>query len=237
MISWKKNLTSSIGKKFVTGITGLLLVSFVIVHLIGNLLLYAGPDAFNSYAYFLEHRLIHGWAVYVADAMLFLFFGAHAVAGISVWQKKRLARPQPYYQAGNAGGASRKSFASRTMIVSGLVILVFVILHVRMFKFGPTATVVVDGIEMRDLYTLVVSTFKVWWISFAYMAVMVLLGLHLRHGIWSAFQSVGATSPRYQPVIYVGGVTLSILIGLGFFLLPLVILFFYENPALSMGGI
>lgn len=237
MTSWKKALTSSVGKKFVTGITGLALVAFVIVHLIGNLLLYLGPDAFNSYAYFLEHRLVHGWAVYVAEAGLILFFAAHIGAGVSVWRSKRRARPQEYFQSGHAGGASKKSFASRTMLISGLVILVFVVLHVRMFKFGPAEMVWVDGVEMRDLYEVVVRAFKVWWIAFAYMAVMALLGLHLRHGIWSAFQSIGATNPRYLPVIHAGGIVLAVLLGAGFLFLPFCIFFFFESPAVAAGGI
>lgn len=237
MIPWKQALTSSVGKKFVTGLTGLALVAFVIVHLIGNLLLYLGPDAFNGYAYFLEHRLVHGWAVIVAEVGLIVFFAAHIAAGVSVWHRKRRARPQEYFQAGDAGGASKKSLASRTMLVSGLVLLVFVVLHVRMFKYGPADLVWVDGVEMRDLYTLVVKAFKVWWIAFAYMAVMALLGLHLRHGIWSAFQSLGATNPRYLPVIHAGGIVLAVLIGAGFFLLPLCILFFFEDPVVAVGGI
>ena len=228
-------LTSSVGKKFVSGFTGLCLVLFLIAHLIGNLLLFVGPDAFNSYAYFLEH-LGHGAAIYVAEAGLILFFVLHMITGTSVFLKKRRARSQPYFKEGNAGGASRKTLASRSMIVTGLVLLVFVVLHVKMFKFGPAEMVMVDGKEMKDLYTLVVYTFKVPLISLAYTAVMILLGLHLRHGIWSAFQSLGAANPKYMPVLQAGGLVLAVLLAVGFLMLPMCIWLFFETPV-PAGGI
>jgi len=228
-------ITSSVGKKFVSGFTGLSLILFLCVHLLGNLLLFAGPDAFNSYAHFLEH-LGHGMLIYVAEAGLILFFGLHIVSGTSVYLKKRRARTQAYFKQGNAGGASRKTLASRSMIVTGLVVLVFVILHVKMFKYGPAELVIVDGVEMKDLYGLVLYAFKEWWISLAYTAVMILLGLHLRHGVWSAFQSLGAANPRYMPLLQAGGLILAVLLAVGFALLPTCIFFFFETPA-PTGGI
>lgn len=228
-------LTSSVGKKFVSGFTGLSLILFLCVHLLGNLLMFAGPDAFNSYAHFLEH-MGHGILVYVAEAGLILFFALHIVTGTSVALKKRKARTQPYFKRGNAGGASQKTLASRSMILTGLVILVFVILHVKMFKYGPAERVMVHGTEMKDLYALVVYAFKVWWISLAYTAVMILLGLHLRHGVWSAFQSLGAANPKYMPFLQTGGWILAFLLALGFALLPTCIFFFFETPA-PTGGV
>lgn len=227
---------SSVGKKFITGITGLILVLFLTAHLIGNLLLFVGPEAFNGYAYFLEHFL-HGWAIYLAEAGLILFFVMHIGAGISVVRSKRAARPTPYVKVTNAGGRSRKSVSSSSMIVTGLVLLIFVVLHVRMFKYGETETVLVHGHEAKDLYGLVVYAFKSVPIALSYTVVMALLGLHLRHGIWSAFQSLGVSNPRFSGVIYIGGIALAVLLAFGFLLFPLIILLFFENPIALGGGV
>lgn len=226
---------SSVGKKFVTGLTGLILVLFLIGHLIGNLLIFVGPDAFNGYAYFLEHAL-HGGLIYIAEAGLIVFFGLHIVAGISVALKKKAARTTPYIKVADAGGKSRKSVSSRSMIITGLIILVFVVIHIKMFKYGEMEMVTVHGQEMKDLFTLVVTCFKSPLISLFYTAVMVLLGLHLRHGVWSAFQSLGVSNPRFTGAIYVGGIALAVLLALGFLLFPVIVLLFFENPAIG-GGI
>lgn len=226
---------SSVGKKFVTGVTGLILVLFLIGHLIGNLLLYVGPDAFNGYAHFLEN-LAHGWAIYVVEAGLILFFVMHIGAGISVIRDKRAARSSPYVKVADAGGRSRKSLSSQSMIITGLVILVFVVLHVRMFKYGNTETVMLHGQEARDMYSLVVYSFKSIPIVLFYTAVMALLGMHLRHGIWSAFQSLGVGNPKFSGAIYAGGIALAVLLAVGFLLFPMIILIFFEDPAVS-GGI
>jgi succinate dehydrogenase / fumarate reductase cytochrome b subunit len=152
--------------------------------------------------------------------------------------KKRAARDQAYYVVTDAGGASRKSLASKTMILSGIVLLLFVIFHVKMFKFAHPMPMVAmeNGHEMKDLYTVVVKAFADPLIVFCYTAAMVLLGSHLSHGIWSAFQSLGLNHPRYMPAIYAGGITLGFLIALGFVLIPL-ILFTFNEHFLAAGGI
>lgn len=227
---------SSVTKKLITGVTGILLTLFLIAHLTGNLLLYVGPEAFNEYAYFLEHAG-HGAMIYLFEAGLILFFIFHILAGISVARNKRAARTQGYVMVRDAGGPSRKSVSSRSMIVTGLIILLFVVIHVRMFKFGDTGMVEsAAGHEMKDLYTLVVLAFKDVPIMLFYTVVMVLIGLHLRHGVWSAFQSLGVTNPRLTPVIYVGGVALAAVLAVGFLLIPLVVFFGFEQPVLVGGG-
>lgn len=227
---------SSVGKKYASGITGLALVLFLVGHLVGNLLIYVGPEAFNHYAYFLEH-LGHGALLYVVEAGLVAFFVLHIAAGISVALGKRAARIDPYYQVADAGGPSHKSLASRTMILTGIAIFVFVVLHVKMFKYGPAEHVVLPGgEEARDVYTLVVLAFKSPVIALGYTAVMVLIGLHLRHGIWSAFQSIGVSHLRVTPALYLGGIVAGTLLAFGFLLFPVIILLFYENPAAGGGG-
>lgn len=228
---------SSVTKKLITGVTGLGLSMFVVIHLLGNLLMFVGREEFNAYAYLLEHRLLHGWFIYVAEIGLVLMLILHVVSTISVRLRGRAVRGTPYYKTAMVGGISRKSVASRSMLVTGAVILVFLVLHIRMFKFGEAEVIeVVAGIHYRDLYTLVVQTFKVWWMALSYTAVMLMLGLHLRHGIWSAVQSMGASSPKYLPAVYVGGIIAAVVLAAGYVLLPMCIWLFFDDPTLMGGG-
>ena len=225
-------LRSSVGKKLVSGLTGLLLSGFVVAHLVGNLLLLVGQEAFNEYAYFLEH-FGHGYAVYLAEVGLIAIFLFHAVSGIQVALDRRRARSSRYQKSVSAGGSSRLTLASRSMIVTGTVLLLFVPLHVAMFKYGVAAETVhmttVDGEPFRDLYRLVVDWFSHGPTVAAYVAVMLLLGTHLRHGFWSAFQSLGATNPRYMPLIHGVGIAFAVAIAFGFLFIP-VYMFLFVGP-------
>ncbi len=235
MGTFRSVVWSSVGKKFISGLTGLTLFSFVLVHLLGNLTLFIGGEAFNSYAHFLE-SLVHGWAVYAAEAGLLVLFALHIVAGISVTLDKWKARPEGYRKAANLGGASRKTFSSSTMIWTGLILLVFVPVHVIMFKFGAAETIAVGegagqaiasqtgaghGDTMKDLFGLVALGFTKPAVAFGYLAVMILLGFHLKHGIWSAFQSLGLNSRAATPLLCTAGAALAVLIAAGFVLFPL----------------
>lgn len=220
MLTFMDASRSSIGKKFISGATGFGLVVFVVTHLTGNLTLLLGPEAFNAYTKFL-HDLLHGAFIWIADIGLILFFGGHAVTGISVARKRRQARPIGYSVSGDAGGQSRKSVASRSMILSGLLLLVYVVFHVWHLKFGPHYVTLVDGEESRDLYRLVVEEFNRPWIVAVYVGAMLTLGLHLRHGAWSMLQSLGMMNSRAAKIAYPAGVGLAILLAFGFIVLPL----------------
>ena len=225
---------SSVGKKVVAGITGLGMVLFVIIHLVGNFTLFLGAEAFNGYTYFLEH-LLHGAFVYVAEAGLLLFFLSHIAAGISLTIRKGRARDVGYEVEGDAGGPSQKNAASLTMIFSGIALLIFIVVHLFHFKFGPGETqgytTMIDGKPARDLYLLVIEEFNKPLPTFSYVAFMLFLGLHLRHGFASAFQSLGAASPRLTPVIRATGILLAILLTVGFLLLPLYIYVAVDPPS------
>lgn len=230
-------LWSSVGKKLLTGATGLLLSGFVIVHLIGNLTLLIGADAFNHYAHFLE-SLLHGWLIYAFEVGLVAVLLVHAVSAVfvSLLDKAR-ARPVAYRKQGNAGGSSRKSLSSRSMIVTGPLILLFIVIHVRMFKFGAAETIALaGGGEMRDIYGLVVSSFKNGWITAYYVAMMAVLGLHLWHGIWSSFQSLGWTNDRLLPCIRRAGIAFAVLLAIGFLFLPIYIYLAVDPAAASMSN-
>jgi succinate dehydrogenase / fumarate reductase cytochrome b subunit len=223
---------SSVGKKFLTGLTGLALFGFVIVHLLGNLTLLIGPDSFNGYAHFLEH-LLHGWLIIAFEIGLVAFLLFHIVAGVTVALiDKSRARPVKYKVLRTAGGTSRKTLSSRSMIITGIVLGVFVVWHVNMFKFGDHAEYTnVSGTTLKDLYTLVVLSFKNIWILAGYLAVMILLGFHLRHGIWSAFQSLGWSSEKVLPFLEGVALVLAVLLAIGFLFLPLYIHVFVDPSA------
>ena len=200
----------------------MLLTVFVIGHLLGNLSLFVGPDSFNLYTYKLTQL---GALLYVIEFGLVAVFLIHAVAGISVYLKKRKARPDSYSKAGNAGGNSQKSVSSQSMIWTGLLLFVFTWLHLKTFKFGPHYTTTIDGVTMRDLYRLVIEVFQSPTYVIGYVLIMILLGVHLRHGFWSAFQSLGVTNPRLKPAIYSLGILISLVLAVGFLTIPVWILF------------
>jgi succinate dehydrogenase / fumarate reductase cytochrome b subunit len=226
---------STIGRKLINGLTGLLLCGFIVGHLTGNLLLLLGADAFNGYAYAL-HSLGHGAVVPLVEVGLVLLFGAHTVSGISVAIARRRARPEGYQKQARAGGASHKSVASTSMIVTGTVLLVFVIAHVAQFRFGIGAPrqfpeVMVDGHAAQNLYALVVDWFNSAPMVALYVAVMLLLGTHLRHGFWSAFQSLGANNAKYMPIIHRTGQAFAVVMAFGFLMIPIYIFLFVEPVA------
>lgn len=219
---------SSVGKKVLMAITGLMLFGFVMVHLLGNLTLFIpdGGKAFNEYGHFLE-TVLHGWLIIAFEVGLIAILLVHMIYAIIVaWIDKEKARPQKYAMIKNAGGKSRKSLASRSMILTGPVIFIFIIMHVKMFKFAAHPPVVYHGTEMKNLFAVVVEAFKVPWITAAYVAVMVILGFHLWHGVWSAFQSMGWNSDRYIKLLTRISWLAGIVLGAGFLALPLYIYFF-----------
>lgn len=222
MPSFTDALNSQVGRKFLTGITGLLLVFFVIFHLLGNLAIFGDPNAMNSYSHFL-HEL--GPLLWVARIGLLVAFLLHAWIGISIWWNKKKARPQKYKVYSSKGGPSKQSLSSRSMAFTGVVLFIFVIVHVNTFALGDPGSIAVDGVEMHDLKTLVLETFQSPVYAFGYTIVMILLGVHLGHGVWSAFISLTMRSKTTSAVIYTIGVGLAILLAIGFLFIPLYIYF------------
>ena len=222
-MSQPKYLASTVARKFFVGLTGLLLVAFIIVHLGGNLTMLVSQSLFNSYTHHLESL---GPLLYLAEIGLVLLFVFHAVLAIQVQLGKRSARPNGYAVTASRGEPSKKTLASRSMIITGLVLLVFLPVHIWMFKFNqgsPSPTTMHDGKEYRDLYGIVVEAFRHAPIAWGYAIVMFLLGFHLRHGFWSAFQSVGALNPRLLPLFFALALVVAILLAGGFIALPLVL--------------
>ncbi len=219
---------SSIGKKLIAGITGVALFLFLIVHLGGNLTLFFGSGAlFNSYSHHLEAL---GPLLWVAEIGLILLFVSHMVSALAVRLGGSRARGAGYAAESSKGGPSKKTLSSRTMAITGTVLGIFLVLHVIHFKFGAKYPLEIHGKEARDLYRLVNEEFHKPLIVFLYVAVMLLLGLHLRHGFWSALQSLGAMNPKYTPLYYSLGLVLAVLLAGGFLILPLWIYFMVPLP-------
>lgn len=207
-------LSSSIGSKLLIALTGLALFIFLVGHLSGNLLFIVGPAAFNQYS----HALVSNPLVYVAEAGLVVVFLLHVYKTVRLYAGSKDARPVKYARKEWAGGPSRKSWPSTTMIFTGITLFAFVILHLRKFKFGPWYETA-DGI--RDLYRLQLEIFShPGYVAF-YMASMVIVGFHLWHGVASAAQSLGIDHPKYTPKVVWIGRALAVLIAGGFFILPL----------------
>ena len=223
MLPFSKILKSSVGKKYIMAITGLAMVLFLLEHLLGNLLLYTtDPDPYNRYG---DFAVSLGGVLIVIELILVAFLLFHVYSGISVALGKRKARPVGYQKSANAGGASKKSFASTSMIFTGLLTFVFIAIHLKTFKYGPHYATMVDGQEMRDLHKLVWSTFRQPLYVIWYVGAIAFLGFHLRHGFWSAFQSLGVSHPRYAGLIYSVGILVAVAIAVGFIGIPLWIYF------------
>ncbi len=182
-------LESTLGKKVVMAATGLALFGFVIGHMLGNLQIYLGPEKLNAYADFLHHNPGPLWAARIG---LLICAVLHILTAMQLAQLKSRARPVAYVKQGTAGS----SYASRTMVMSGPIILAFLIYHLLHFTFGSAHP------DFRsDVYHNVVAGFRQVPAAIAYIVAMALLGLHLNHGIWSMFQSVGVAHPRYTPLL------------------------------------
>ena len=218
-------LQSQVGRKLITGITGLGLVLFIIVHLIGNLTYFAGQEAYNQYSHFLHET---GWLLHLARAGLLVFFLFHVVLGLSIWLNKRKARPEGYKSYASRGEPSRQGWSARSMIFTGVILFVFVVFHLNTFALGDHDTATHGGVEMTDIYTSMSKVFQSEFYVVFYLAVMILLGMHLRHGVWSSFQSLGWTSPKSSPVIYSIAYVFGVVIAVGFISLPLYIYFFIQ---------
>jgi succinate dehydrogenase / fumarate reductase cytochrome b subunit len=211
--------TSTVATKLLIALTGLALFLYLIVHLAGNLLILAGATTYNGYA----AMLLGNPLLVPVEIGLVAIFVIHVYKALVMWWTNRKARPERYQRKAWAGHTSRKSIASSTMIYTGLITLIFIVLHVKMFKYGDVR--LVGPNHQADLYTLVVNTFHdPLWVGF-YELCLVLLGFHLWHGFSSAFESLGIHYSRSNRGIVRLGKVLAIIITGGFFLIPLWVYF------------
>jgi succinate dehydrogenase / fumarate reductase cytochrome b subunit len=189
-------------------------------------LLFGDREDYNRWTHLLESLGPLLWTIELGLLACFVF---HAISGVQVYLGRRRARPDAYVKSAPAGGPSLKSASSVSMLLTGIVLAVFVVWHVAAFKYGPGVAEgyvhELDGVVTRDLHRLVVETFQRPGPVVMYSVVMLLLALHLRHGFWSAFQSLGAMKPSLTPWMYGLGLAVALVVGLGFLVLPLWIYF------------
>src|SRR5712675_1743525 len=185
---------TSVGTKILIGITGLALFFYLIIHVAGNLVVFLGPAAFNKYAYTLEGNPL----IPIIEIGLLLIFVVHVYQTVRMFLGNQTARPVRYAKKKYAGRPSRKTLASSTMIVSGLWLLVFIVIHVRAFRYGVEYAWPAGG---RDLYRLEMENFVNPLVVGFYVLSMVVVGSHLWHGISSSLQSLGLDHPRWTPRI------------------------------------
>jgi succinate dehydrogenase / fumarate reductase cytochrome b subunit len=210
-------LGSPVGTKLLIGLTGLFLFIFLITHLAGNLLFILGPEKFNEYS----HALISNPLIYLAEVGLLAIFAVHVVKAITNFLANQAARPHRYAAhrwVKTKSDRSRKSLASSSMIVTGLITLLFVVTHLATFKFGayyetPTG--------IRDLYRLQLEVFSSPLYVAFYLACMGVIFMHLWHGVSSAAQSLGLENRAWMARVWVTGKVLAAAIAGGFFILPL----------------
>lgn len=212
---------SSIGAKWVMAITGVLFLLWLIGHLVGNLQIFAGAQILNDYAAFLRANPTLLWLVRIGLVVVVVL---HVLAGIRLATLNRQARPERY-----EGYRFRKaSWASRSMIWTGVIILAFVLFHLAHFTWGwifPSYFQLVDGKGQHDVGGMLVRSFSHPWMAAIYMVAMVAVGMHLSHAIWSSMQTMGLYGRRFTPRALRIGRWIGILIALGFFFIPLAVLF------------
>lgn len=224
-MSWISNFfTSSIGKKLLMSLSGLFLILFLLIHLIGNLQLLKqdGGQAFNEYAHFMTNNPL----IKFISFSNFAFISMHAIIGLALWAQNRKAKGSTY----QVKNYTNSSWASKNMALLGTLILAFIFIHLGDFwwkmKSGQTDLVNYTGMEVKDLYSKVAYSFKQIWIVVAYVIGMIVLAFHLDHGFSSAFQTLGLNHNKYTPIIKGLGKAYAILIPLGFILIPVVFYLF-----------
>lgn len=216
---------STLGMKFGMGITGLLLIGFVLGHMSGNLLIYMGPDAINEYAEFLQ-KAGHGVLIWAARAGLLAIFVTHLCLAFLLRKKNSDARPVPYA----VDETIQATWASRNMMLTGLVILVFVAYHIAHFTLGLTDgpgfkdNLPRDGHNRHDVYSMVVHGFRQPLVSGLYILAQVTLGLHLSHGAGSWLQSLGLARGWVRKIVMPLGLGIAILVVAGNCSIPVSIL-------------
>jgi succinate dehydrogenase / fumarate reductase cytochrome b subunit len=213
---------STIALKILMALSGLIFVAFVLAHMYGNLKAFSGHEAFNDYAEYLrtmgEPLLPYSGALWILRLGLIVSLVVHVYAALVLWRRARTARTTPYQVKKHTGA----TWASLLMRWGGVTLLLFVVWHLLNFTVGK---VNVAGGPTDDPYVLLVDTFTTWWMTLIYLVAMAMLGAHLHHGFWSAFQTLGMTgSARARSTAKTVGLVLAIVIVVGYSAVPVAVL-------------
>lgn len=207
-------LGSSVGAKVVMAVTGLGLWGFVLAHMLGNLQVFQGPEALNSYGEFLQHDLLHGAGIWLLRAGLLVLFVAHIAFGLRLAAKNRAARPVSYAKK----KLMRTNMASMSMAVTGLIVLGFLVFHILHYTVGtitPGDFTLQDPKGRHDVFEMVWRGFHTPWIIAVYVVGQIVVLSHLTHGTVSLWQSIGWHHPVWSPALKVIGRGLAVLIFAG----------------------
>jgi len=219
---------SSVGRKMIVAGTGVILILFVIGHLLGNLQIFLGPDWINAYS---QHLRDLGPLLWLIRVFLLITVILHIYFTILLAIENRRARPEPYIDRQYV----RASWASRHMVVSGLVVLAFIIFHLLHFtarKFNPQFSLLkLDSLNRSDVYSMMVYGFQNVYVSSFYIVGLFLLTLHLTHGSSSFFQSLGLNNQRLTPRLAIGGRVFAWLLFIGYTSIPVAVLLGFIKPA------
>jgi succinate dehydrogenase / fumarate reductase cytochrome b subunit len=214
-ITVTEGLSASIGKKYLMGWTGILWSLFLVAHLLGNLAIFVGAEALNAYA----HKLASlGPLLYAMELGLVGLLLCHAILGVLVTLQNNAARPAAYGAAGSKGG---QTLASNTMIWTGLFVFVFLIVHLLTIKYASHDDFLLKGETVPDIYKATVTLFASPFYVVFYVVGVCLLGLHVSHGIQSAFRTIGVHGPRITPKIERIGLCFGVFVALGYASFPL----------------
>lgn len=215
-------LKSSVFLKWLMAISGLIIVFFLFGHASGNLLIFSGADAINQYA--ADLRVIgHGLLLWLVRLVLIVALISHVASAVVLTRRNKQARTTSYKRV----SFRKSSFAGRSMVLSGLVILLFVFFHLSHFTIGrvdPESFEVTDAMGRHDVYSMVVASFQKPVFSILYIIVMVVAGMHLSHAITSAARTLGLAHPRYVKLVAIWGPVISVGLALVFILVPLSVL-------------
>jgi succinate dehydrogenase / fumarate reductase cytochrome b subunit len=202
-----------VGKKITVGVTGLILIGYVVAHMLGNLQIFLGRERINAYA-----ELLHsaGPLLWTARLVLLAAVGLHIIFTLQLWLLKRNARPVRYVKKIDVPSA----YAARTMILSGPLIAAFVIFHVLHLTTGQAGL----PFEPLNVYDNVVRGFRIWYVSLAYMVAVSLVGVHVWHGLWSMLHTLGLDDERYRPTLQFISHAVGLLTALGYLSIPVAVL-------------
>jgi len=211
---------SSVGKKTVMAVSGLIMLLYLVVHMLGNLKIFFGSDEFNHYAHWLrtlgEPFLHYEWALWIIRVVLVIAVVAHGTAAYQLSRRDISARPSGYVHK-----KARASYATRTMRWGGIILGLFIVWHILDLTTG---TVHPDGFQAGHPYQNVIDTFSTWYGDTIYILAMLALGLHVRHGFWSAAQTLGAGSRSRDRALKTVANTLALVLTVGFLSVPVAVM-------------
>lgn len=210
---------STIGKKTVMAVSGLIMLAYLVVHMLGNLKIFFGPGDFNAYAHWLRHMgepFLHShWGLWAARVVLLAAVVAHAVSAYQLSRRDIKARPVKY-----AHKRRRASYATRTMRWGGIILALFIVWHV----LDLTTLTVNERAWAGHPYENVLATFSTWYGNTIYLVAMAALGLHVRHGFWSAAQTLGAGTARRERTLKFLANALALVLFTGFVSVPVAVM-------------